>query len=457
MCGIAGFNLVAADAHIDSKALTIDLLHQIESRGTDAAGVAWWHEDVLWVQKDGMRARWFTEFLDMPSNATNVIMHTRLGTQGSETNNDNNHPVVTGNIVGVHNGCIYNDGSLFRRMGLEEYRIAEVDTEAAFASIAYGNLRKPDGTHRLAADLKGVLESIEGSAALAWFEMEGDPNAMHLTRVSSSPIVYGITPNGSLIFASEKSHLESATAANKIELDFIGSFKEGEYVKFVAGELVEHWTYDSGYTYTSSYTYRSYSGSTHTSKSTTTTTTASSSSSSTDLTIPSQQLQLPETTGETGGITLNKKRFDRAAQNLQSSRVRDGWTPYLNHTTIHDHLLWYFDLNNDPTLDDEKLATYYANRQKAIDGWAETLAGNQFEHADEWLAEMGAYIRPGMTVKTDIPGYTGVMGTIIAAPQTFPTGSYFVRVIVENSRYPDGYETLIVERHAGEFELVTQP
>lgn len=457
MCGIAGFNLVAADAHIDSKALTIDLLHQIESRGTDATGVAWWHENVLWVQKDGMRARWFTEFLDMPPSATNVIMHTRLGTQGSETNNDNNHPVVTGNIVGVHNGCIYNDDSLFRRMGLEEYRIAEVDTEAAFASIAYGNLRKPDGKHRLAPDLKGVLESIGGSAALAWFEMEGDPNTLHLTRVSSSPIVYGITPNGSLIFASEKSHLESATAANKIELDSIGHFNEGEYVKFVAGKPVEHWTYDGGYSYTSSYTYRS-SGTSHSSTSTvtsTTTTSTSSTSSASQATSTSTQLQLPETTGT--GISLDKKRFERAAQNLQSSRVRDGWTPYLNHTTIHDHLLWYFDLSNDLTLEDENLAKFYTNRQKAIDGWASTLSGNQFEHADEWLAEMGAHIRPGMTVKTDIPGYTGVMGTIIAAPQTFPTGSYFIRVIVENSRYPEGYETLIVERHAGEFELITQP
>ena len=84
-------------------------------------------------------------------------MHTRYATQGIPEWNDNNHPIITGSVVGVHNGHVSNDDWMFKCV--EDYvgndvRIAHVDSEAIFAALGWTQHTRVD-----------VLEAVRGSAA----------------------------------------------------------------------------------------------------------------------------------------------------------------------------------------------------------------------------------------------------------------------------------------------------
>jgi len=67
------------------------------------------------------------------NNTTFVVCHTRMGTSGSPQNNLNNHPFVSGQVVGVHNGVIRNDGQLAKRFDLSLK--GECDSEVIFALL----------------------------------------------------------------------------------------------------------------------------------------------------------------------------------------------------------------------------------------------------------------------------------------------------------------------------------
>ena len=56
-----------------------------------------------------------------------MLGHTRWRTRGDEQVNGNNHPIRAEDILGTHNGTIYNANYLFRRFKLR--RFAEVDSE----------------------------------------------------------------------------------------------------------------------------------------------------------------------------------------------------------------------------------------------------------------------------------------------------------------------------------------
>ena len=61
---------------------------------------------------------------ELPRDARTVILHTRFATQGSTSDNRNNHPVISpeGNIALVHNGVISNDHLLRGDLGLTRNR-----------------------------------------------------------------------------------------------------------------------------------------------------------------------------------------------------------------------------------------------------------------------------------------------------------------------------------------------
>ena len=54
-----------------------------------------------------------------------LLGHTRWRTRGDERVNSNNHPIRAGEVIGTHNGTIYNADYLFRRWKMR--RFAEVD------------------------------------------------------------------------------------------------------------------------------------------------------------------------------------------------------------------------------------------------------------------------------------------------------------------------------------------
>jgi glucosamine 6-phosphate synthetase-like amidotransferase/phosphosugar isomerase protein len=229
MCGIAGFCL-NKDEHINARKVSMSLLNQIVSRGEDATGAAWVQSDKktkkasIAVSKAPTPAYLFDQYLNqMPTGAKRVILHTRWATQGTPQNNLNNHPIVSGKIVGVHNGVLSNDRQVFDYF--RETRKAQVDSEAAFALL-----------NRTVYSPAQVLASLKGRAALAWLDAR-DKRDLHLARVDGSPLAIGTTAKGSLFFASTMPLLVAACDDAGVALAWAEEIEPMTYMTIRNGEI----------------------------------------------------------------------------------------------------------------------------------------------------------------------------------------------------------------------------
>lgn len=117
-------------------------LVQNEQRGREATGIGI-------IQNDGTRRVWklpvpasefiqTEDYLQFARKAFGpetfcLLGHTRKPTKGDVGYSNNNHPILTKNIIGIHNGTILNDDVLF--WGLSLPREGNVDSEAIFALL----------------------------------------------------------------------------------------------------------------------------------------------------------------------------------------------------------------------------------------------------------------------------------------------------------------------------------
>lgn len=140
MCGIAGYVVNRPGKIRASKLQSIaqNLLLELESRGKDATGYAYVskRDKQVCIAKAPVEASDFVSIpghllsLDAPNvMPTVMILHTRYSTQGSPTDNRNNHPVYSkrSGMCIVHNGWLINDEALVKGHDLK--KDAEVDTE----------------------------------------------------------------------------------------------------------------------------------------------------------------------------------------------------------------------------------------------------------------------------------------------------------------------------------------
>ena len=232
MCGMCGISMSPSE-ELDIDTLAKDMLVEMQSRGADATGLAWQtSENQIWITKSNVPANIFIKDEQVPSDVRTLIGHTRWATKGSPENNNNNHPIDTYGIVGIHNGFIGNDDQLFNEhIGLEN-RIAEVDSEAAFALLGIADVKVAE-----------TLAKLEGLAALAWFNSQ-TPGVLHLTRVSYSPLVVASTAQGSLLFASTLNCLRNTAVKHSLTLENIEPLKEGTYLAVKDGAIIECSTFD---------------------------------------------------------------------------------------------------------------------------------------------------------------------------------------------------------------------
>lgn len=236
MCGIAGFCLAPSE-QCDSNKLGRKLLLGIEERGRDAAGAAWRNYDnqrEIVVRKHAMSAsKWMnTRASELCVNAGSAVLHTRFATQGSPDNALNNHPVCAGKLALVHNGHIYNDADVFKRLNVR--RRGQVDSEAIVALLAYGN-----------ASPRELLPQLDGGAAVAWLDAADRNNTLHLARVNTSPLHVAQTLRGSVLFASTRNAVDAAARKNGLQIVFRWDVPEGTYLKVRDGRIVEEQTFES--------------------------------------------------------------------------------------------------------------------------------------------------------------------------------------------------------------------
>ena len=124
MCGIYGV-LSYKDKLKDMNEL-VDLLGmESAERGTDATGVAYSILGNMKINKSAVSAYKFNP--NIPKFVNAVIGHTRHSTQGDKSKNYNNHPwserVKNCQFALAHNGVLFNDKELQKKVGTECYDI----------------------------------------------------------------------------------------------------------------------------------------------------------------------------------------------------------------------------------------------------------------------------------------------------------------------------------------------
>jgi glucosamine 6-phosphate synthetase-like amidotransferase/phosphosugar isomerase protein len=195
MCGIAGYSF-AVDSSVDRTLAAQALLAGIAERGADAVGYA--HRSTgpaVTIHKQQSGATALLDAIQLPGDATDVLVHVRDYTKGHPTVLANNHPIRHGSVVGIHNGIIVNDEEILAEHHIERAEPEmTVDSEAIFALM------------ELTQSERAALEQLRGSMATAWLD-DRRPGELSLARGVGRPLWIG-AGREELFFASTKHALE---------------------------------------------------------------------------------------------------------------------------------------------------------------------------------------------------------------------------------------------------------
>jgi len=230
MCGIFGI-VLGRDSAISSAfaGRVIEALYRYsQTRGSEAAGLTVHNGENLDVLKqagsvaDFLASRSFAELYRraLELDARNVQQgaptrlaltgHTRLVTNGFQSNADNNQPVIARGTVGVHNGIIVNDAELWAR-NPDLVRTSEVDTE-----VLVNLLRKHfDRTRDLAGATIQAFGEIRGAASIGFLFDELDDL---LLATNTGSLHFLINARRSFFaFASERFILKELVQQTELE------------------------------------------------------------------------------------------------------------------------------------------------------------------------------------------------------------------------------------------------
>lgn len=205
LCGIAGYSL-DPDSRVERTVAARALLAGIAERGADAVGYAYRgprQEVAVHKQRSGATA--LIERIQVPEEATQLLVHVRDYTKGHPSLPANNHPIRHGAVVGIHNGVIRNDDDLFVRHGISRAEQGmTVDSEIIFALAERSRGRTAQ-----------ALEQLYGSLATAWLD-EGRSELL-LARGMGRPLWLGQGTH-ELFFASTRLALELVESYAGIKL-----------------------------------------------------------------------------------------------------------------------------------------------------------------------------------------------------------------------------------------------
>ncbi len=166
MCGIAAILLRPkhrSKSELDSikRTMTANLIAN-EDRGKEATGIALIKKngDFL-VEKMPINATQFvttdqykTLISEIDSDTVALLGHTRKPTKGDVLCHHNNHPILTGSVIGIHNGHIDNDDELFALCGCT--RNGQVDSEIIFQML---NKKGAQGFNK--QNIQGLIEGLK--------------------------------------------------------------------------------------------------------------------------------------------------------------------------------------------------------------------------------------------------------------------------------------------------------
>lgn len=184
-----------------------------EKRGPHATGVALLKsngEHILFKRplraSDFIRDKGFSEVLNGIDARTTLLMgHTRWQTVGDASNNENNHPIRAGQVIGTHNGTIFNADELFDLLGLPRH--AEVDSELIFriadATLDDGRLDTAAIRARLAL-CRGQVSAVQASLQ--------DPAAVLIIKGNKPLELRYHEEHQAIVYASDAAYLDIVLA-----------------------------------------------------------------------------------------------------------------------------------------------------------------------------------------------------------------------------------------------------
>ena len=233
MCGIFG---VVTDREAPYgqdflRRCLITLARESQSRGKDSSGLVFYSEseatchvikgalklgDLLRVRDvdDQLRSRLAAYAATTDRAPFVAIGHSRLVTNGTQLDDDNNQPILKDDLVGIHNGIIVNDAELWDR-NPELERNCRIDTEVLLALFR----KQLDQGHNIPAAIARVEQDIEGTVSTALLV----PDMASLLLFTNNGSLYTLSNNkDTLFFASEYHPL--ATLARNMKIDLAGPF-----------------------------------------------------------------------------------------------------------------------------------------------------------------------------------------------------------------------------------------
>jgi glutamine---fructose-6-phosphate transaminase (isomerizing) len=182
MCGIFGLgfkkDFIYPPRLLDNTIKELFILS--ESRGKEAAGIAFYSGNNLTHYKGALPARnliktkaykdlskqFMRDILlpgtDRSLKSAAIIGHARLATNGTEEDASNNQPVVTKNIIGVHNGIVVNSDIIHSTFSLPAKKGVS-DSEILFEALGVFI----EKGFRCQEAVGKLYNSIEGSASIA--------------------------------------------------------------------------------------------------------------------------------------------------------------------------------------------------------------------------------------------------------------------------------------------------
>lgn len=188
MCGIIGYS-----GQLNARKVMLNGLAQLEYRGYDSAGIAYFGNDskIHQIKTTGKVARLKEMCGSLDTELSHCgIGHTRWATHGGVTD-ANAHPHTAGRVTLIHNGIIENYHQLTEKYHLEDKLVSQTDSEVAawvLDSIYDGN---PLGS------IRNFLPLLEGSYAFC-IMFSDHPGEIYAVR-TVSPLVAAYTPSGSIV------------------------------------------------------------------------------------------------------------------------------------------------------------------------------------------------------------------------------------------------------------------
>jgi len=230
MCSILGMGIFQhSKINKQTMAMFKDIFKNMfvaaESGGRDAAGCSAAINGKIEVVKNNMPAgdfvntetyknfadKYFGDKIGDPVPYS-ILGHCRWQTKGTYMDNNNNHPIVSENMIGVHNGHIHNDESLYIKHGVGILgRLGKVDSEVIFRLINHYHLtgRRTRKSEPVSIAIEKSARELQGSFACA-MQSAIDPHMLWLFRNNNPAKIRYYSRIGLLLFATSVSFISTA-------------------------------------------------------------------------------------------------------------------------------------------------------------------------------------------------------------------------------------------------------